>query len=719
MVAVAEELAASLARMYEEKGDADLAEFIDNCRRMIGPEELAELIDADGRLRLDRGLPVTLSRYLDAIPDLASMPVALDAAIEFTLRSIGGDRTPPVAAVASLIAEYPMFERAIRAASLLSEALWSTEQVRADARPGRGLTVPSDFGPALPSGQRRYELREALGSGAQGGVYLAVDRHLSDRSKPAWVAIKVLRQHVGDAIGRDRLIEEATRARRIDHPNIVRVLDRGVSDDGDDYIVYEYVDGSTLREWRQARGEALGQRVAAELVAKIARGVQAAHSVGVVHCDIKPDNIMITRAGEPKVTDFGLAVRIDIEADVFMSRPSDGPMGNLGFIAPEQYRLAEGAIAPPADVYACGGILYYLLTGLLPNGQSVEEVERNLDATDGRSEPPSLREARPDIDPDLEAICRRALAPRCADRYGSAEALANDLEAWLRREPIRWTRPSVSRRVLLFCRREPLAVAMLLALMAIVGVGSGLGVALSREAERRVMQEKIEAAAEIQRQTEEYYERQTSILDSLATSVRKGSNPSGLGADWLAIMLIFETVLGPELTERSEQWAALRQERIDRLRSVINEEISAGRGKGLEALLWESMLGYHLLRDERFDEAIEVLTRNRAAFAARLDPDDLYLTMIDQMLACGRIMRSAAMPREQRKDPAVLAEVRRATEFLERTESIFQGRRSGDALHRLVVECLVSAYGQGMLDIPDRASAARKRFIQMMSQSEQ
>ncbi len=718
MVAVAEQLATALARQYEERGDADLAEFIDGCRRMIGPDELAELIDADGRLRIDRGLPVTLSRYLDAVPDLASMPVALDAAIEFTLRSIGGDGTPPVAAVASLIAEYPTFERAIRAASLLSEALWSTEQVRADAGAPPGLTVPSDFGPALPSGQRRYELREALGSGAQGGVYLAVDRHLSDRSKPAWVAIKVLRQHVGDAVGRDRLIEEATRARRIDHPNVVRVLDRGVSDDGDDYIVYEYVDGSTLRDWRQARGEALGQRLAAELVAKIARGVQAAHSVGVVHCDIKPDNIMIARSGEPKVTDFGLAVRIDIEADVSLSRPSDGPMGNLGFISPEQYRLDEGAIAPPADVYACGGVLYYLLTGLIPNGQSVEEVERNLDASDGRTEPPVLREARPGVDADLEAICRRALAPRCADRYSSAEALANDLEAWLRREPIRWTRPTTRRRLALFCRREPLTVGLLAVLILTVGLGSGFGVALSNESERRIMQQKVATAAAIRERTVEYNQRLSTMLNSMATSIRSGQY-GGLTADWLMIMMVFETILGPELTENSEQWAALRSERIERLRSFANERAAAGKSKDLEALLWETMVGFFLLRDERPDEAIEVLTQNRAALAAKLDPDDSYLTMIDQMLACARITRAAAMPRERRQDPAVLAEVRAAVDVLERTEPLLRGRRSGDALHELVADCMTRAYGQGMLDIPDRATAARQRYIEIMNKRNQ
>src|SRR5690606_6959653 len=147
---------------------------------------------------------------------------------------------------------------------------------------------------------------------------------------------------------------------------------------------------------------------------------------------------------------------------------------------------------------------------------------------------------------DLEAICRRALAPRCADRYSSAEALANDLEAWLRREPIRWTRPTTRRRLALFCRREPLTVGLLAVLILTVGLGSGFGVALSNGSERRIMQQKVDTAAAIRERTVEYNQRLSTMLNSMATSIRSGQY-GGLTADWLMIMMVFETILGPEL----------------------------------------------------------------------------------------------------------------------------------------------------------------------------
>src|SRR5262249_8770250 len=155
-------------------------------------------------------------------------------------------------------------------------------------------------------GRSRYQLTKLLGSGSAGEVYQAIDRQLSERDRPAYVAIKLLTNR-GRAEGdRQLLVEEAAKARRVLHDNVVRVLDRGVSEQDEDYIIYEHVEGGDLDAWFERNGFRATPAEAARMAAKIARGVQAAHSSGVVHCDLKPSNVLVTDAGEPKVCDFGI-----------------------------------------------------------------------------------------------------------------------------------------------------------------------------------------------------------------------------------------------------------------------------------------------------------------------------------------------------------------------------------------------------------------------------
>lgn len=698
MVAVVEDAAERLQRLYDSRGDIPPSALLNALGGRPDDETLAELIDADGRIRIERGLPVDLSRYLEAVPDLEKRPVALDAAIEFSLRAAGGDGLPSASAVAGMIARYPHLEQAIRAASLLSHALWSTTQVR-ESEADEGLRVPSDFGPFLASGLQRYDVRELVGRGAQGTVYRAADRHLSDGVKPAWVAIKLLKRQVGDGT-RGRFLEEAARARRIEHPSTVRVLDRGVTETGRDYIVYEFVEGPTLREFMQSVNGPLPPREAAAMVAAIARGLQAAHSVGVVHCDLKPDNILITRTRQPKIADFGLAVGLEDE-DARNPSYGAGPLGNLAFIAPEQFRMEEAAYAPAADIYACGGVLYYLLTRQLPNGQSVDEVERNLDPVEGRKSPPDPREARPEIDRDLAMICMRAMALRPVDRYGSAESLANDLEAWLRHEPIPWTRPALPRRARLFFRRQPGAVAMLILAMVGIGIASGFGVAASYKAEQKLLKEKAELA---QKRAEDEARSNAQKRASLAMllSMRKASTEGSVAENWLALLTLLEGILGPELfAPRNGGFEQVWSNRIEAARRLANEPQAEGRTPDLEALLWQTVQGFFLLRVDRYAEATAVLQANRESFAAILPPEDQYLRNLDCMLTCATIRRVMFMSKEDRAKPEVMKEFNAAVDFLFEEERRFTGRRFGNTLHKLILENLKEAAAPGMLDRPD------------------
>src|ERR1043165_3441531 len=178
-----------VSAVYNSSGDSD-AEFGDIVRSMgdIEPNELADVIEADGFLRVKSGKDVELSRYLDGIPNLAQCAVAMDAAIEVCCRAaaMGGDSEP----AAGLIRRYPELEPQIRRSEILAR-LFAQSTERPASRPSRAL--PCELGPVQSDGRCRYELRELLGFGSQGGVYLAVDRQLSEPDHPARVAGKILK----------------------------------------------------------------------------------------------------------------------------------------------------------------------------------------------------------------------------------------------------------------------------------------------------------------------------------------------------------------------------------------------------------------------------------------------------------------------------------------------------------------------------------------------
>lgn len=469
---------------YRAAGDADFA-LIAKRHPWTGPEDLADLIDADGRARLERGLEVTIGRYLRAEPRIADWPVPLDAAIDFALRWLIAKGLSEADAMARLKTHHARFAAAIDAAREVGRALELTRAPAGPAAPPPPLTLPCDVGPLSLMGKARYKLVRKLGAGAQGTAYLAEDRQLSAHGQPAWVCLKMLAPPPppppptatnvgglsGDPAPRPGDAGEATKARRISHPSVVRVLDRGVFH-GREYIVYELVAGRGLSDWLAARGRPISPREAARLIIDVARGVQAAHAAGVVHRDLKPDNILITRSGEPKITDFGAAALVD-RAQIGPPADGAGPIGNLAFMAPEQFWMSKHAVAPTADIYALGGLLWWLVTGELPNGSTEDEVRRRHAGLGGNapgSMPSAAAPRHTRLDRDLLAICRRAMAPSVHERYASADSLAADLEAWLEHRPIPWTRPPWTRVAMLAVRRQPILAALIGALAILGGV---------------------------------------------------------------------------------------------------------------------------------------------------------------------------------------------------------------------------------------------------------
>ena len=319
----------------------------------------------------------------------------------------------------------------------------------------------------------RYELEEIVGSGGMATVYRAHDRLLE---RP--VALKILHeQYSQDPDALERFGREARAVAQLAHPNIVTVIDRG-EDGGRPYIVFEYVAGENLKQL-VAREGPLPIATVIELGIQVARALEAAHDRGVVHRDVKPQNVLLADEGRAKVTDFGIARSLDVKHGVTQTGTV---LGTSDYIAPEQ---AQGQPDDEhTDVDSLGIVLYELLTGEVPfrGDNFVAVAMQHINDV-----PPRVSERRPDVPPRVEAAVARALAKRPEDRFPTMAAFGAELEACLEelRSPggdetmvLARPRPSV-RRPAGPRRRTPLA-AILVAIGLAVAVAA-LAIALLRD----------------------------------------------------------------------------------------------------------------------------------------------------------------------------------------------------------------------------------------------
>jgi len=311
-----------------------------------------------------------------------------------------------------------------------------------------------------------YEILGELGRGGMGVVYKA-RQHRPNRV----VALKMILAggHSG-AADRARFLAEAEAIAKLRHANIVQVYEVGQCD-GQPYFSLEFCNGGNLA--RKLDGTPLPARAAAELVETLARAVQAAHAANVVHRDLKPANILLLADGTPKVTDFGLAKQSGSDLTA-----TGAVMGTPSYMAPEQ---AEGKkeVGPLADVYALGAILYECLTGR-PPFRAATPLDTMLQVVS--VEPVAPRQLNPEVPRDLETICLKCLQKGPLRRYATASALADDLQRFLKGEPILARPVGRIEQTVKWIRRNPAMAAFLATLVLGIALTAGFAIRSERAA---------------------------------------------------------------------------------------------------------------------------------------------------------------------------------------------------------------------------------------------
>src|SRR5262245_39486862 len=318
----------------------------------------------------------------------------------------------------------------------------------------RSARMVTDFGD--------YELLEEIGRGGQGVVYRARQKGLNRT-----IALKVigLGQWATQAHLK-RFRREAEAAANMDHPCIVPIYDVGERE-GSCYFSMKFIDGGQLDE--VTKRTPISIRNAAELIAKLARTVQYAHEHGILHRDIKPGNILVDAKGEPHLTDFGLARLLETKSTITHTMDV---LGTPSYMAPEQASGHNEKLTSATDVYGLGAVFYQLLTGHPPfaGGTTYETVRLVLE-----TEPRQPRLWNPKMDRELATICLKCLEKDPKRRYSSALALAEDLEHWLKHEPIRARRSGFFTHARKWVRRNP-AIAALIASLVALAVAMGWNV---------------------------------------------------------------------------------------------------------------------------------------------------------------------------------------------------------------------------------------------------
>jgi tetratricopeptide (TPR) repeat protein len=420
--------------------------------RVVPPS--GESLLQDQSLCWHRGEPLPVETYLQRHPALnADRELVLDLIChELLLRTQRGDSPDPD----EYLRRFPELAEDLRAQFDVRRALSEEGE---DLATIVGAVPEIGCGRATPLRVAEYEVLKELGRGGMGVVYLA--RHVGLKRL---VALKMI-QSPAHACPRQlaRFRGEAEVLARLQHPNIIQIYEVG-EHEGRPFLALEYLSGGGLD--RRLRGSPQSPRQAAQLLWSLVRAVGAAHEAGVIHRDLKPANVLLAADDTPKITDFGLAKRLDA---VTGQTATGDILGTPNYMAPEQVYGQRGTVGPWTDVYALGAIFYELLTGRPPfNGATVWDTLEQMVSTD----PVSPRRLQAKVPRDLEVICLKCLAKETGRRYPRAADLAEDLRRFLAGEPIRARPANAVERAWKWARRRPAlavtVVAMLLSLVVLL-----------------------------------------------------------------------------------------------------------------------------------------------------------------------------------------------------------------------------------------------------------
>ena len=460
-------------------------------------------------------------------------------------------------------------ETAIRAPAAMA-GIPATDVIVArdpDPRPHAPTRDPSDW-PAIPG----YDIIEWLGEGGMGVIYKANHQGLK-----RLVALKMIRgggQAQADLLARFRT--EAEAVARLRHPNILQIYDIGEAG-GLPFVALELLEGGTLGS--RLAGAPQPARQAAELAMLLARAVHVAHQAGIVHRDLKPSNVLYAFDGVPKITDFGLAKRIDSDDG---HTESGQIMGSPSYMAPEQAKGHSRNVGPAADVYALGAILYEMLTGRPPfKGETPIETMRQVVDDD----PVAPSRLVPRVPRDLETISLKCLHKDPARRYPSAEALADDLYRYLHGQVIQARRTPLWERAAKWSRRNKLTAASL-----VLGIAAFVGLILGSFAYQRHLR-----------------------LEELAKSIWSLDQENAGGP---LIESARDAISREDLNEAKFDLGTLRERiqkepRLRGLRARLDNALSLVDGKLNELAARESRLAGERGRRDRLQEFRELVEQSR------------------------------------------------------------------------------------------------------------
>lgn len=308
-----------------------------------------------------------------------------------------------------------------------------------------------------------YELIEVLARGGMGVVYRARQRSLN-----RIVALKMIRAgEFASEAERQRFRAEAEAAAHLEHPNIVPLYEIAERE-GEDFFSMKLIEGGSLAGRIANLNSQISNQQAAQLLAKIARAVHYAHQRGVLHRDLKPGNVLLDAQGEPFLTDFGLAKRAESSLGLTLS---GAVLGTPSYMPPEQAAGGSKVITTAADIYGLGAILYELIAGRPPFQADTPLATMRAVIEEEPKRPNTIHRQ---VDRDLETICLKCLEKEPRHRYSSAEALADDLECWLRHEPIQARPASTWESMVKWARRRPAAASLLVVSIAALAALAGL-----------------------------------------------------------------------------------------------------------------------------------------------------------------------------------------------------------------------------------------------------